>query len=78
MSKAPGLTAGGGTDDPPAWAAKALEEVLMLTYWIDPGEDGDPFTATVRFAGRRTAATGRPQPGDTFTQDQNWLRRCRR
>ena len=68
--QAPGPPPGSGTDNPPAWAAKALEEVLMLTYWIDPGEDGAPFTATVRFAGRRIAATGRPQPGDTFSQEE--------
>jgi phosphatidylglycerol---prolipoprotein diacylglyceryl transferase len=42
----------------------------MLTYWIDPGEHGDPFTATIRFAGRHQAATGRPQPGDTFSQEE--------
>src|SRR5215831_1618469 len=68
--QAPGPSPGSGTDDPPAWAARALEELLMLTYWIDPGEDGDPFTATVRFAGRRAVATGRPQPGDTFSQEE--------
>jgi phosphatidylglycerol:prolipoprotein diacylglycerol transferase len=42
----------------------------MLTYWIDPGKDGDPFTATVRFTGRRAAARGRPQPGDAFAREE--------
>jgi phosphatidylglycerol---prolipoprotein diacylglyceryl transferase len=54
----------------PAWAARALEEVLMLTYWIDPGEHGEPFTATIRFTGRRKDVAGKPQPGDTFAQDE--------
>lgn len=57
-------------DELPAWAARALEEVLMLTYWIDPGERGDPFTATVRFTGTRKDLPGRPQPGDTFAQEE--------
>jgi phosphatidylglycerol---prolipoprotein diacylglyceryl transferase len=42
----------------------------MLTYWIDPGEHGDPFTATIRFTGRRQGVAGKPQPGDTFAQDE--------
>jgi phosphatidylglycerol:prolipoprotein diacylglycerol transferase len=71
---APGGTAAAppGSDDEelPAWAAKALEEVLMVTYWIDPGEEGDPFTATVRFTGRRRGMPRKPQPGDTFAQEE--------
>ncbi len=57
-------------DELPAWATRALEEVLMLTYWIDPGEQGDPFTATIRFTGRRNDVAGKRQPGDTFAQDE--------
>ncbi len=59
----------GGADELPAWVAKALAEVLLLTYWIDPGEQGDPFDATIRFTGRRKGVTGRPQAGDTFSQE---------
>jgi phosphatidylglycerol---prolipoprotein diacylglyceryl transferase len=57
-------------DDMPAWAAKAVEELLTITYWLDPGEHGDPFSATIRFTGRRLGVTGRPQPGDTFAQEE--------
>jgi hypothetical protein len=57
-------------DDVPQWAAKALEQLLTPTYWLDPGEHGDPFTATIRFTGRRTDVTGPAQPGDTFSQDE--------
>ena len=60
-----------GEDDAlPTWATKALEEVLTATYWLDPGEYGDPFDVTIRFSGRRSDMTGKPRPGDTFSQDE--------
>jgi hypothetical protein len=55
----------GEQDDLPAWAAKAIEEVLTVTYWLDPGEHGDPFDVTIGFSGRRADVTGKPGPGDT-------------
>jgi phosphatidylglycerol---prolipoprotein diacylglyceryl transferase len=63
---APAATA----DDLPGWAAKAVEELLTVTYWLDPGEKGDPFSATIRFSGRRAGVSGKPQPGDAFSQDE--------
>ena len=57
-------------DDMPAWAAKAVEELLTVTYWLDPGERGEEFSATIRFTGQRLGVTGRPQPGDTFAQEE--------
>ena len=54
----------------PRWAAKAVEELLTPTYWLDPGEAGEPFSATVRFSGRRTDVTGKPQPRDSFWQEE--------
>jgi phosphatidylglycerol:prolipoprotein diacylglycerol transferase len=59
-----------GADDVPKWAAKAVEELLTPTYWLDPGETGDPFSATIRFSGRRTDVTGKPQPRDSFSQEE--------
>jgi phosphatidylglycerol---prolipoprotein diacylglyceryl transferase len=59
-----------GADDVPKWAAKAVEELLTPTYWLDPGEAGDPFSATIRFSGRRTDVTGKPQPRDSFWQEE--------
>jgi phosphatidylglycerol:prolipoprotein diacylglycerol transferase len=53
----------------PQWAARAVEELLTVTYWLDPGAEGDPFDATVRFSGQRAGVTGKPQPGDSFSQD---------
>lgn len=57
-------------DEIPRWAAKALEELLAVTYWLDPGEQGDPFTATISFSGQRTDVTGKPGSGDTFFQQE--------
>ena len=44
--------------------------MLAVTCWVDPGEQGGPVTATVSFSGRRLDVTGKPRPGDTFTQEQ--------
>jgi phosphatidylglycerol---prolipoprotein diacylglyceryl transferase len=57
-------------DDMPEWAAKAVEKLLTPTYWLDPGESGEPFSATIRFSGRRTDVTGKPQPRDSFWQEE--------
>jgi phosphatidylglycerol---prolipoprotein diacylglyceryl transferase len=65
-------TADGADDEVPRWAAKALEQLLHVTCWLDPGEDGEPFTATVRFTGQRTDVTGKPGAGDTFTQEETY------
>jgi phosphatidylglycerol---prolipoprotein diacylglyceryl transferase len=42
----------------------------MVTYWVDPGDSGDPVDVTVRFSGHRTGVTGRPAPGDTFARSE--------
>jgi phosphatidylglycerol---prolipoprotein diacylglyceryl transferase len=63
---------GGADDEVPRWAAQALEQSLHVTRWLDPGEDGERLTATVRLTGRRTDVTGRPGPGDTFTQEETY------
>jgi phosphatidylglycerol---prolipoprotein diacylglyceryl transferase len=66
----PGTTPADPTDDVPKWAAKAVEELLTPTYWLDPGESGEPFSATIRFSGHRTDVTGKPQPRDSFWQEE--------
>jgi phosphatidylglycerol---prolipoprotein diacylglyceryl transferase len=60
----------GASDDMPSWAVKALEEVLTCSCWLDPGEQGEPFSATIRFSGRRTPVPGKPQPADAFRQEE--------
>ncbi len=47
---------------------RVLEEVVAATYWFDPGTGGEPYTALVRFAGRRVGPSGKPQPKDRFDQ----------
>jgi phosphatidylglycerol---prolipoprotein diacylglyceryl transferase len=66
----PETTSADPADDVPKWAAKAVEELLTPTYWLDPGESGEPFSATIRFSGRRTDVTGKPQPRDSFWQEE--------
>jgi phosphatidylglycerol---prolipoprotein diacylglyceryl transferase len=66
----PETTPADPADDMPKWAAKAVEELLTPTYWLDPGESGEPFSATIRFSGRRTDVTGKPEPRDSFWQEE--------
>lgn len=66
----PETTPADPADDVPKWAAKAVEELLTPTYWLDPGESGEPFSATIRFSGRRTDVTGKPQPRDSFWHEE--------
>jgi phosphatidylglycerol:prolipoprotein diacylglycerol transferase len=66
----PETTPADPADDVPKWAAKAVEELLTPTYWLDPGESGGPFSATIRFSGHRTDVTGKPQPRDSFWQEE--------
>jgi phosphatidylglycerol---prolipoprotein diacylglyceryl transferase len=66
----PETTPADAGDDVPKWAAKAVEELLTPTYWLDPGESGEPFSATIRFSGRRTDVTGKPEPRDSFWQEE--------
>ena len=66
----PKTPAAESADDMPKWAAKAVEELLTPTYWLDPGESGEPFSATIRFSGRRTDVTGKAQPRDSFWHEE--------
>ena len=51
-------------------AADARHEGLAVTHRFDPGTQGQPYSATVRFRGRREGIAAKPQPGDTFTVDE--------
>lgn len=42
----------------------------MATYWFDPGKEGELFSVTIAFSGRRVGAKGKPRPGDRFAQEQ--------
>jgi phosphatidylglycerol:prolipoprotein diacylglycerol transferase len=58
------------TDELPVWAAKAAEKLLTVTYWLDAGEQGDPFSATIYFSGKRNEVSGKPKPADSFSQEE--------
>ena len=49
-----------------AFVAAMLAPVVAATYWLDPGRRGKPYTARIRFSGRRLGVKGRPAPGDRF------------
>ena len=45
-------------------------EALVVTHYFDPGEDGEPYSATLRLTGRRIGASGRPLARDTFVHEE--------
>ncbi|MBA3877215.1 MAG: hypothetical protein C0498_09815 [Anaerolinea sp.] len=51
-------------------AEDAEPQALVATYWFDSGEAGEPYSATVRFTGRRTGIRGNLRQGDAFVQDE--------
>ena len=52
-------------------SASTEPQALVVTYAFDPGESGEPYSATVKFTGRRAGVSGKPGPGDTFTREQH-------
>ena len=59
------------TGEPEAQTGTTAEpQALVVTRWFDALQDGDPYSATVRFSGRRVGPTGKPQPRDRFTQEE--------
>ncbi len=54
-----------------ATASPAAEpEALVATGCFDSGDDGPPYSATVRFTGRRAGVHGKPGPRDAFAQEE--------
>ncbi|MGK2850321.1 MAG: prolipoprotein diacylglyceryl transferase family protein [Candidatus Limnocylindrales bacterium] len=41
-----------------------------MSYALEPGDAGDPYTATIRVRGKRIGAGSRPTPRDTFSHDE--------
>lgn len=46
-------------------------EALVVTHFFDPGEDGEPYSATLRLTGRRVGASGRASARDTFVHEES-------
>jgi phosphatidylglycerol:prolipoprotein diacylglycerol transferase len=54
-------TLGASTADEP--------QALVVSHWFDSGQDGEPYSATIRLTGRRLGIHGQPKPSDSFVQD---------
>jgi phosphatidylglycerol:prolipoprotein diacylglycerol transferase len=55
----------------PQTAPQTVEpEALVATAWFDAGEEGEPYSATIRFTGRRIATRGDSTARRTFAQDE--------
>lgn len=69
---APGSTRDRGTGRPVDAAAADVTEpqALVVSHWFDSGDEGEPFSATVRWTGRRDGVHGMLRPGDTFTHEE--------
>lgn len=51
-------------------SSEAVEpEALVVSHCFDSGEDGEPYSATVRLTGRRVGIHGIPKSQDTFAQE---------
>jgi len=46
-------------------------EALSVTHWLTPEPEGEPYTATVRFAGRRNGVDGKAGSRDVFVKDES-------
>ncbi len=44
-------------------------EALVVSHWFDAGNDGEPYSATIRLTGRRVGVHGQPKSADTFVQE---------
>ena len=54
----------------PSKSTEAVEkEALVVSHCFDSGEDGEPYSATVRLTGRRVGINRLPGPQDTFVQE---------
>ncbi len=45
-------------------------EALAVTHWFDSGKDGEPYSALVRFSGRRIGRDGKPHSRDSFRHEE--------
>lgn len=69
---APVGSTGRNASEQTAASGTAEPEALVVTHWFDSGEtgqDGEPYSATIRLTGRRVGIRGNPKPRDTFAQE---------
>jgi phosphatidylglycerol:prolipoprotein diacylglycerol transferase len=58
-----------GTPSPPGALGGVESEALVVSHVFDPGDKGEPFSATVRLTGRRVGINRLPGPRDSFHQE---------
>lgn len=58
------------TNQQPAAKISDDAESLSVTHWFDSGKGGDPYTAKVRFAGRRRGISRKSTARDTFVTEE--------
>ena len=51
-------------------AAAVEPEALVVSHCFDSGEDGEPYSATIRLTGRRAGVHGIRTSQDDFVQEQ--------
>lgn len=59
-----------GVDEAARASAAGEPEALSVTHWFESGTDGEPYSVTVRFSGRRVGTGARPAPHDTFVKEE--------
>lgn len=59
------------TSEPQATPEVVEPEALVVSHWFDSGEDGDPYSATVRLTGRLAGTRSRPRPQDSFVHEES-------
>ncbi len=60
----------GGPSGDKAADTAAEPEALVATGWFESGDGSAPYSATVRFTGRRADQNGMPRARDTFVHDE--------
>ncbi len=65
-----GSSAAAASASPTDAGPAAEPEALVVTHWLDPGDDGEPYAATIRVTGRRAGVNGKPRLSDAFQRDE--------
>jgi phosphatidylglycerol:prolipoprotein diacylglycerol transferase len=51
-------------------ADAVASEALSVTHWFEAAKEGEPYSVTVRFSGRRIGIRGKPTSRDTFVKEE--------
>lgn len=59
-----------GTSEAAGASAASQPQALSVSHWFESGTEGEPYSARVRFSGRRVGIRGKPTKHDTFVKDE--------